>query len=273
MLSYLTEQTSHHPPVSAFYADCPEKGITARGYDHLAAKFTGTSIRVTAGSHNLGIFITLQKRADEQYQLTHPAAHLGGLLRGTVLNDLGDWKLIATGSLSVTVADSCYISCPKTRLKVILEYLEEGWLGRTQNKVAGVIFNYDPENDTKTKIKEVAESDIVGRVEGSWMDKVYYTLGKEPFAKSSEKILLLDLNPLTPVPKIIPPIDAQLKNESLRFWDGVTKAIKEKKFNLATTLKTELEEKQREKAKERKDKGAEWQVRDIILVGYLPKRD
>jgi hypothetical protein len=81
-LSYLTEQTSHHPPVSAFWIDCPDKGIFARGYDHIAAKFTGTSIRVTAGAHNLGIFITLQKWDNEEYQLTHPAAHVGGLLRG-----------------------------------------------------------------------------------------------------------------------------------------------------------------------------------------------
>jgi hypothetical protein len=81
-VSYLTEQTSHHPPVSAFYIDCPEKGITARGFDQLSAKFTGTSIRVIAGAHNLGIFITLEKRDNEEYQLTHPAAYLGGLLRG-----------------------------------------------------------------------------------------------------------------------------------------------------------------------------------------------
>jgi hypothetical protein len=81
-VSYLTEQTSHHPPVSAFYVDCPEKGISARGFDQISAKFTGTSIRVTPGAHNLGIFITLHDREDEQYQLTHPAAYLGGLLRG-----------------------------------------------------------------------------------------------------------------------------------------------------------------------------------------------
>jgi len=81
-VSYLTEQTSHHPPVSAFYVDCPEKGIIARGYDQLSAKFTGTSIRVIAGAHNLGIFIELQNRGGEQYHLTHPAAYLGGLLRG-----------------------------------------------------------------------------------------------------------------------------------------------------------------------------------------------
>ena len=81
-VSYLTEQTSHHPPVSAFYIDCPEKGISARGYDQLSAKFTGTSVRVVAGAHNLGIFITLKNRDNEEYQLTHPAAYLGGILRG-----------------------------------------------------------------------------------------------------------------------------------------------------------------------------------------------
>ena len=81
-VSYLTEQTSHHPPVSAFYIDCPEKGLIARGFDQLSAKFTGTSIRVIPGAHNLGIFIEVQKRDNEQYQLTHPAAYLGGLLRG-----------------------------------------------------------------------------------------------------------------------------------------------------------------------------------------------
>src|SRR5580700_743576 len=158
-ISYLTEQTSHHPPVSAFYVDCPDKGISARGFDQLSAKFTGTSIKVTAGEHNLGIFITLHKRDDEQYQLTHPAAHLGGLLRG---------------SLSVTVGDQCYVICPKTKLKTILSYREEGWRGKAQNKVEGVIFRYDTENDDKTRIKDVPEKDIVARIEGNWREKMYF---------------------------------------------------------------------------------------------------
>ncbi|KAF2685817.1 hypothetical protein K458DRAFT_417021 [Lentithecium fluviatile CBS 122367] len=245
-VSYLTEQTSHHPPVSAFYIDCPAKGIVARGFDQLSAKFTGTNIRVIAGAHNLGIFITLQNRDDEEYQLTHPAAYLGGLLRG---------------SLSVSVADSCYVTCAKTKIKVILEYMEEGWLGRSQNKVQGVIFKYDPDSDTKTKIKEVADKDVLARVEGSWQDKVYYTLGSQPFAKSSEKILLIDLNPLFPMPKNIPPLEEQLPNESRKFWDNVTSAIVNKQYGLATTLKQEIEEKQRAKAAERKNENREWQPR------------
>lgn len=160
-VSYLTEQTSHHPPVSAFYVDCPAKGITARGFDQLSAKFTGTSIRVTPGAHNLGIFITVHSRDSEEYQLTHPAAHLGGLIRG---------------SLSVTVADTCFITCPKTKIKVILYYQEESWLGKTQNRVQGVIYNCDPQNDDRTRLKDVPEKDILARLEGCWTDQVHYTL-------------------------------------------------------------------------------------------------
>lgn len=42
----ITEQISHHPPVSAYYYCCPEKGIVARGVDHFGAKFTGTGKRI-----------------------------------------------------------------------------------------------------------------------------------------------------------------------------------------------------------------------------------
>ncbi|KAI8939585.1 hypothetical protein NX059_003349 [Plenodomus lindquistii] len=245
-VSYITEQTSHHPPVSAFYVDCPEKGVSARGYDQISAKFTGTSVRVVAGAHNLGIFITLKNRDNEEYQLTHPAAYLGGFLRGT---------------LNVSVADTCYITCPRTGLKVILEYQEEGWLGRSQNKVVGAIFKYDPKNDNTTKLKDVSDKDVLARIEGSWQDKVYYTLGNKPFSKVAEKNLIIDLNPLDPIAKIVPPLEEQLPNESLKFWEGVTNAIVGKQYTLATTLKTEIEEKQRAKAAERKAAEKEWKPR------------
>ncbi|KAI9755848.1 MAG: hypothetical protein M4579_004130 [Chaenotheca gracillima] len=246
-VSYLTEQTSHHPPVSAFYVDCPEKGITARGFDQLSASFSGTSIKVTAGEHNRGIFVTLHKRDDEQYRLTHPAATLGGFFRG---------------SLNVTVADHCYIRCPKTKLMVILHYHEEGWLGKTQNRVEGVVFKYDPENsktlddEKNPKIKDVPEGNIVARIEGSWRDKLYYTV-----PNSDTKTVLIDLNPLFPVAKLIPPEVSQLTNESRRFWAGVTEAIKAGDFDKAASLKLELEQKQRDKATAREKEGITWRPR------------
>lgn len=237
---YLTEQTSHHPPVSAFYIDCAERGVSARGFDQISAKFTGTSIRVSPGQHNLGIFVNVEKR-DEEYQLTHPHAHLGGLLRG---------------ALSISVSDCCYVTCPKTRIKAILQYVEEGWLSRHQNKLEGVVFRYDPNNDNITKPKDVPGSAVLARLSGCWQDKIYYTP-----AGSNEARLLIDITPLSAATKILPPEEQQLSNESLKFWSEVTNSILGKQFTQATKLKQDIEERQRQRAAERKANHVEWKPR------------
>ena len=71
----------------------------------------------------------------------------------------------------------------------------------------------------------------------------------------------MDLTPLYPVAKIIPPEEMQLPNESQRFWHDVTQSILAKDFSKATTLKQRLEEGQREKAAIRNSQGHEWQPR------------
>ena len=172
-ISYLTEQTSHHPPVSAFHISCPERGLSAKGFDQLTAKFTGTSIKVMPGEHNLGIFITLEKRNNETYQLTHPDAHLGGFFRG---------------GLNVTVGEQCYITCPETKIKCILHYSDQGWT-RSINVVDGVIFKYDPENDDKIRIKDVPDADVLARLHGPWKEKVVFTVGSKPVVGISFSVI------------------------------------------------------------------------------------
>jgi oxysterol-binding protein-related protein 9/10/11 len=71
----------------------------------------------------------------------------------------------------------------------------------------------------------------------------------------------MDLGPLYPVAKTLPPVDAQLPNESSRFWSGLTYAILNKQLSAASNIKHQIEERQREKAAERKEKGVEWQPR------------
>ena len=262
MISYITEQTSHHPPISAYYVDCPERGIHAQGYDHINAKFTGSSIRVTSGGFNHGIFVTVDKRGEE-YRLTHPAAYLSGLLKG---------------SLYISVSDTCYVTCEKTRLKAILIYEETGWAFRSQNKVTGVIYNYDPENDKYARVKEVPEKEVLVRMEGVWQEQIYYWFpsgdGKsDKNGPPADKQLLIDLVPLMPVPKICPPPEEQLPNESRRFWKDVTAAIQERRFGDANRIKQEIEQKQRDKAAERKTQSMEWRPRffsDVAEDGGQP---
>lgn len=53
-------------------------------------------------------------------------------------------------------------------------------------------------------------------------------------------------------------MEKQLPHESLKLWGGVTDAILTKQFSKATTVKQELEEAQREKARERERTGVEF---------------
>ncbi|KAF3919868.1 hypothetical protein ABW21_db0201296 [Orbilia brochopaga] len=247
---FLTEQTSHHPPISAFYVECKEKGITAKGYDQISAKFTGTSIKVSPGNHNLGIFINIHNdRINEIWNLTHPAAHLGGFI---------------TGALSITVQDICYITCPKLKLKVILHYLDEPWLGRSKYRVEGVIFKYDPSNDTINQIRDVPEKDIKGKIEGSWVSELYF---RAPGSK--EKKLIVDVKPLFPAAKFVPSEEDQLDNESRRMWQKVTDAILSKDYGQATRLKIDIEDQKRKEAAEREVEKVAWHP-NYFVVGDEP---
>jgi oxysterol-binding protein-related protein 9/10/11 len=78
---------------------------------------------------------------------------------------------------------------------------------------------------------------------------------------AQEKHLIVDLEPLYPAEKSVPPLEDQLPNESRKFWNGVTKAIKGRQYSLATQLKHAIEDRQRAKAAERKETGAEWRPR------------
>ena len=69
------------------------------------------------------------------------------------------------------------------------------------------------------------------------------------------------MQPLFPVPKIVPPLEQQLPNESRRFWGAVTRAIVNKQYSLATSLKHDIEERQRARAADRSSRGVGWQPR------------
>ena len=43
-LSPFDQQVSHHPPISAFYVECPSRRISFNGYIHTKSSFLGMSI-------------------------------------------------------------------------------------------------------------------------------------------------------------------------------------------------------------------------------------
>ena len=119
-VAFLTEQVSHHPPISAYYAICPTRGVAMMGIDQISARVSGTGVRVGPGSQNKGIFVRLNDGPGkgEQYHITHPTAMVNGMLRG---------------NFYATISESTIITCSgiagdekgQERLRAILEYKDE----------------------------------------------------------------------------------------------------------------------------------------------------
>ena len=113
---YVTEQVSHHPPVSSYYASCPARQVELRGVDQISAKVSGTALRVVPGSLNKGIFIKITggPGEGEEYHITHPIASVNGILRG---------------SFYITVAESTIVTSKGAKdnvnYRAIIEYKEE----------------------------------------------------------------------------------------------------------------------------------------------------
>ncbi|KAL1270137.1 hypothetical protein QQF64_032426 [Cirrhinus molitorella] len=67
-VSFVAEQVSHHPPISAFYAECFSKKIQFNAHIWTKSKFLGMSI----GVHNIGQGCVSCLEYDEHYILTFP---------------------------------------------------------------------------------------------------------------------------------------------------------------------------------------------------------
>uniref|UniRef100_A0A8C6VYP3 Oxysterol-binding protein n=1 Tax=Nothobranchius furzeri TaxID=105023 RepID=A0A8C6VYP3_NOTFU len=67
-VSFVAEQVSHHPPISAFYAECLSKKIQFNAHIWTKSKFLGMSI----GVHNIGQGCVSCLEHDEHYILTFP---------------------------------------------------------------------------------------------------------------------------------------------------------------------------------------------------------
>ncbi|KAF8645827.1 hypothetical protein AX16_007550 [Volvariella volvacea WC 439] len=296
---FVTEQVSHHPPVSAYYASCPQKHLEMMGIDQISAKVSTGSLRVAPGEFNQGIYVNITGGfgEGERYHITHPVAHVNGILRG---------------SFYVTVGESTIITCeggkPGRKFRTVIEYKEEPWLGNAKFLVEGVIHTVtdtDLHYREWTKVKHVPKSHVVAVLDGSWRGKIRWRrvgTGSYPQATSSaassptpshtplpgapgtlpasaatskvditssgtggtglggesEWTPLLDLRTLGIVPKMVRPLEKQLERESRKLWFNVTDKLIKKEFTEATKEKVAIEQRQREEAAERKRKGVEF---------------
>lgn len=145
----------------------------------------------------------------------------------------------------------------------------------------GVIHTYEEgetEHEEWTKAKHVPADRIVAYFDGSWKGRIRYRLANGstsvsdksspvPSAATSRSDLttgvedewatLIDISTLHPVPKAVRPLENQISTESRKLWDPVTSRLLKKEYSEATKFKQAIEQKQRDDAAERRNKGVE----------------
>nr|XP_050856522.1 oxysterol-binding protein-related protein 8 isoform X3 [Vespula vulgaris] len=236
---YLAEQLSHHPPISGFYVTNRQDGYTISATIIAKSKFYGNSTSAILD----GVAILTMLPRGEDYTMTIPYAHCKGILVGTLSMELG-------GKID--------IECEKTRYHTELEFKLKPFLGGAEqmNQVVGRI-----------RLGKETLATISGYWDGQIMITDKRTGQESVFFNPTSEIRKRRLK------KYTVPLEYQGPWESEKLWLAVTQAINRDDQFAATEAKTQLEEAQRERAKERKSVGQEWVpkyfVQDIITGNWV----
>ncbi|KAJ7986629.1 hypothetical protein DPEC_G00341860 [Dallia pectoralis] len=221
-VSFVAEQVSHHPPISAFYAECLNKKIQFNAHIWTKSKFLGMSI----GVHNIGQGCVSCLEHDEHYILTFPNGYGRSIL--TV-----PW---------VELGGECNIICSKTGYSASMVFHTKPFYGGKKHRITAEIF---PPNDKKSFCS----------IEGEWNGVMYAKWA------SGENSLFIDTKKMGCIKKKVRKLEDQLDHESRSLWKDVTVSLKARDIDAATEAKHRLEEKQRAEARERKENELQWETR------------
>ncbi|SMY20792.1 unnamed protein product [Zymoseptoria tritici ST99CH_1A5] len=230
----VSEQVSHHPPVTAYSIWNNKHGVRLQGYNAQKASF-GRTIHV----RQVGHCVLHLDQWNEDYVVTLPALHIEGLIRGSPYVELNKSSYI--------VSSSGYASR--------IDYSGAGWVSGTKNSVTAIVYPHG---------KEKSKSSVLFTAEGSWTDtitfkdsskNVVYTLDTKKEPKSTLQVRdIANQDPL----------------ESRRAWLKVSEAIQKGDMNLTSQEKTKIEEFQRAQRKKEAAEGREWERTFFCKANGLP---
>ncbi|PKK64014.1 Oxysterol-binding protein [Rhizophagus irregularis] len=222
---FVSEQVSHHPPISAYYYVSPENNIIIVGDIRPKSKFLGNSAATLMQGESKIIFTN---RPGEVYRIAMPNVYARGILFGRMVLELGD---------------NSTVRCEKNDLICELEFRTKGFFTGAYNSIYG-------------KIKRESTGESLYEITGKWSDIMYI---KD--LRTGHKEVLFNVHESKIYPKIVAPEEEQEENESRRLWSKVTSSLIGRNLDLATEEKTLIEDKQRNEAKLREAEGIDWRPR------------
>ncbi|EMG50663.1 KES1 Oxysterol-binding protein 4 [Candida maltosa Xu316] len=235
----LSEQVSHHPPVTAYAIKNQKHNIVLQGYNGITSSISTTSINIKQYGH------ALLEHPDigETFLVTLPPLHIEGLI---------------TASPFVELEGTSYIQS-STGYIAVIEYSGRGWISGKKNTFKARIYRDELASGNK-------ENALV-TIQGQWSGKSYIKKGSvTPHSKDD---VFYDASKNVTHHLEVKPIEEQNDLESRKAWAKVAEAIKKADYNLIAEEKSLIENQQRELRKSEKEAGTTWQTRWFDKIDYL----
>lgn len=230
-VSIIAEQVSHHPPISAFYAENVSKRLSLNAHIWTKSKFLGLSIGVSM----VGKAVLSVLDHDEQYIITFPSCY-GRAILTTPWMELG-------GKTQITCNNGFTAN---------IDFHTKPFYGGKKHTISADVM--PPGGQPKSKPLLSVQGEWNGLMQATW-------------TATNKTECFLDTQKMEAHPKSIRSIAEQESYESRRLWKYVTYYLAKKDVSHATEHKSKLEQKQREEAKSRKETGTEWKQRVFESVG------
>ncbi|KAK7208221.1 hypothetical protein BZA70DRAFT_287538 [Myxozyma melibiosi] len=225
----VSEQVSHHPPVTAYATYNDVYGVELTGYNGQKASVSTTTLNIKQVGHAV-YKIT---KFDESYYISLPSLHIEGLFYGAPYVELEGSTFIQSSS----------------GYSFKIDYSGKGYFSGKKNTYKAKMFGPD------------SSSKPLYTFSGQWSGK---STVKDERAKSEK--LFYDATEHTIVPLEIKPLEEQSPYETRKAWAKVAAAVSVMDYDTIHVEKSKIENEQRALRKQEKEEGREWTRRYFTLV-------
>ena len=218
----ISEQVSHHPPITACYVWNDEYGIRAEGYSRQETTFSGyVHIRQT------GHAILHIDKYNEDYLLPLPDVKAKGFLSGTPYPEIsGSYHIISSTGFTSEI-----------------KFSESGVFSGARNRFNATLYRTDDES-----------REPIYTVSGQWSGKFVF---HNP--KKGVDIDTYDVQEARPAPINLPDVTDQDPFESRKAWKDVIEALKRGDMQGTINAKSKLENAQRALRRKEAAEGTRWE--------------
>ncbi|KAK7019039.1 hypothetical protein R3P38DRAFT_2715091 [Favolaschia claudopus] len=229
----LTEQVSHHPPITAYVIENESKGVKLVGHNAQKTSFSTGSIIVKQIGHAV-LTVKLPSGGEEKYVLTLPRLRIDGLWYGAPYIELSESTYIAGGG---------YVG--------VIDYKGKGYFSGKSHSFKATL---TPQGG--------GGKDIV--VEGTWHQNSKFTSGGHGIFHdvSTPKEIVTAIGG--------EPSGEMGPMETRKLWELVAKGIREGDFDLASKEKTRIENEMRQRRKDETASGTQWELKHFKPLDVDP---